>query len=383
MFVHCMLVPCLRSRRPDFDGECFASFIVGKNGDLPSPTGCWSTTLAKISKGAWCIASFSHSSGRLPYYLQNLACNYSVTLNTKMKLYLFLVLLQTASASRLGRALKNANLPSRNLQTCESVGDIVKNLATETMGTGVMDCQVLSEDDGCAVTCSSVPMCCQDICGTLDQKFHYDTDMKPVSEVSCVNYADHASHDLGGLTRCIETEFCDENDNNGQCGCNAKISGLRCTSCSICGDSDAEGFEAPFAVSDCSNINGGSLFNGQCDDVVDIDAQVLDFALQCKDISIVGAEAEADAGTDVDADTDTNPIEFPTEVDEPNDKEEPDDTDPEPETEIEPLEEVAKENDPSWNSANRTGKFDDIATPEASSLNSFLKFACILFCQYS
>jgi len=261
-----------------------------------------------------------------------------------------LLFLQTVQATvlgghALGRSLKDA-MP-RNLETCESVGEIVNSFVQDQygdrLGSDAMPCEAQDVPTlGCIVSCTSILFCCNDFCGKLRQTFWYDENLSPTSEQTCV-------HDSHGLTRCVELEYCEDGDQGKPCSCDATVSGLSCDDCTVC-DETVPGTDLPFAVADCSNIGGGALIEGQCSSL-DNGSELLDLSLQCENPTLPGGATIIG-------------IDFPTEVDEPSDIAVNDEdtvdistSDAVEEPNDEPKSVLEKEDDPSYQACNQTATY--------------------------
>ena len=212
-------------------------------------------------------------------------------------LALLVLLLPTATRAAVPaihswRRNLHATLASRrHLQTCEGVGTEIVGLwqdyYAESLGdAAAIQCQTVTVAGlGCRVMCTTVQYCCGDICGSLQLNFYYNMELITVSETTCVTYQENEDNELGGLTRCLEVDYCQDDGEDGEvkaCSCDAKISGLGCNECSIC-DAEVPGTDIPFAVADCSNVGGDDLLDGECGDIEDDeDDDVWDLSLQCK-----------------------------------------------------------------------------------------------------
>lgn len=263
----------------------------------------------------------------------------------------------------LGRSLKNA-MP-RNLETCESVGDVANSFFQDqfgdALGSDAVKCEAQAVPSlGCIVSCTSIHFCCNDFCGRLSQSFLYDEDLLPSSEQSCIDYGEHDSHELGGLTRCVELEYCEDGDQGKPCSCNAKVSGLSCGDCNVC-DETVPGTDLPFAVADCSNIGGDTLLEGQCSNL-ETGSELLDLSLQCENPTlpagasiIIDVPTEDDEPSDVAASDGDEDEASDVDVNDKDTVDNPSDAVEEPNDETQSA--LEKEDDPSYQACNGTATY--------------------------
>ena len=88
-----------------------------------------------------------------------------------------------------------ATLASRNLQSCEGVGLVVTSVLQEHYADNLgdasaMTCETYSVAElGCRVACTTIPHCCGDICGSLEQTLYYDQELEELGRIVVVEHA--------------------------------------------------------------------------------------------------------------------------------------------------------------------------------------------------